>query len=74
VDRTWTTGIAWERFISLQGHNPLRCMHQAIRVGPLAVGERRQIRGRIYMFRGSKDDCLARFKSDLKLDVELVEE
>lgn len=60
-DRSWVTGIAWERFLSLQGHNPLRCMHQAVRVGPLRPGDRRTINGRIYLFPGSKEACLTRF-------------
>ena len=31
----WVTGIAWERFLSAQGHNPWSCMHLCINVGPL---------------------------------------
>ena len=63
-DKHWVMGIAWESFISAQGHNPWKCMHLSIRVGPLKQGEKKTIRGRIYLFKGSKEDCLRYFKRD----------
>lgn len=63
-DRKWITGIAWERFLSVQGHNPWHCMHVAVQVGPLRRGESRTIRGKIYLFEGSREDCYRRFKRD----------
>ncbi|MHC4191482.1 MAG: hypothetical protein ACYTBX_10065 [Planctomycetota bacterium] len=63
-DKQWVMGIAWESFISAQGHNPWKCMHLSVRVGPLKQGEKKTIRGRIYLFKGSKEDCLRYFKKD----------
>jgi hypothetical protein len=63
-DGKWTAGIAWERFLSAQGHNPWECMHLCVLVGPLKKGESRTIRGRIYLFQGTRDDCLARYRRD----------
>jgi len=63
-DRQWTMGIAWESFLSIQGHNPWNCMHLSVRVGPLKPGQSRTIRGRIYLIKGSKADCLHRFERD----------
>jgi len=63
-DKQWVMGIAWESFISAQGHNPWKCMHLSIRVGPLKQGEKKTIRGRIYLFKESKEDCLRYFKRD----------
>ncbi|MHC4626681.1 MAG: hypothetical protein ACYTDV_06840 [Planctomycetota bacterium] len=63
-NRRWTMGIAWESFISAQGHNPWRCMHLSIRVGPLKKGQTKTVHGRIYLLKGSKDDCLKQFKKD----------
>jgi hypothetical protein len=63
-DEKWTMGIAWESFISAQGHNPWKCMHLSIRVGPLKKGEKKTIRGRIYLLKGSKEDCLKQFRKD----------
>ena len=66
TDGKWVTGIAWEDFISSQGHNPWECMHLCVRVGPLKQGEERTIRGKIYLFEGDKDDLLARYRTDFE--------
>jgi hypothetical protein len=63
-DGRWVTGVAWEDFLSVQGHNPWSCLHACARVGPLKPGESRTIRGRLYLFRGTKEDCLAQFRRD----------
>ena len=63
TDGEWVTGIAWDRFLSAQGHNPWQCMHLCINVGPLKPGETRRINGRIYLFRGSRDELYKRHRS-----------
>lgn len=65
-DRKWVIGIAWESFLSAQGYNPWRCMHLSIRVGPLRMGETKTIRGKMYLFEGSKDDCFGLFNVDFR--------
>ena len=65
-DGRWVTGIAWERFLSAQGHNPWSCMHLAINVGPLRPQQSRTIHGRIYLFPGTREQCYERFQKDLK--------
>jgi len=62
-DGQWVTGIGWEDFLSTQGHNPWSCLHACIRVGPLQPGDSRTVRGRLFLFRGTKQDCLARFRT-----------
>jgi hypothetical protein len=57
-------GIAWDSFLSAQGHNPVRCMHLSVRVGPLRRGETKTVHGKIYLLKGSKDDCFKLFKED----------
>ncbi|MBK9170375.1 MAG: hypothetical protein IPM24_23335 [Bryobacterales bacterium] len=64
ADRTWVTGIGWEDFTSVQGHNPWSCLHASIRVGPLKPGESKTIRGRLFLFPGSRDECLTRFEKE----------
>ena len=66
LNNGWVTGIAWEDFISVQGHNPWRCMHLSVRVGPLKTGESKTIKGKIYLFKGSKEDCLNRYFKDFR--------
>ena len=67
-DKKWTMAIAWDAFLSAQGHNPWSCMHLSIRVGPLGKGQSKTISGRIYLIKGSKEDCLKLFKKDFKSD------
>jgi hypothetical protein len=63
-DGRWVTGIAWEDFLSAQGHNPWHCMHLGIRVGPLASGEARELRGRLYLMPGTKETCYEAFRQE----------
>jgi hypothetical protein len=67
-DGKWVTAIAWEDFLSVQGNNPWDCMHLCVRVGPLAPQKRKTIRGKIYLMRGSKEDCLGRFSKDFRIE------
>lgn len=60
----WVAGIAWEEFLSSQGHNPWSCMHLSVNVGPLKPGESKTIRGRMYLFPGTRDECLKRFRTE----------
>jgi hypothetical protein len=61
TDGRWVTGIAWDRFLSAQGHNPWECMHLSARVGPLKPEEMRTVAGRIWLFEGTKEELLRRF-------------
>jgi hypothetical protein len=63
-DGRWVAGIAWEHFLSVQAHNPMRCMHLCVRLGPLRRGESRTIRGRIYLLEGTKEDVLQRYREE----------
>ena len=63
-DGGWVTGIAWERFFSVQGHNPWNCMHLSIQLGPLARGERRVVRGKLYLLRGGAAELLEQYYRD----------
>jgi hypothetical protein len=63
-NKQWVMGIAWDSFLSAQGHNPWNCMHLSIRVGPLKRGEKKRVRGRIYLFEGSKEDCLRIYEEE----------
>jgi hypothetical protein len=63
-DGAWTTGIAWDRFLYVQAGNPYRCMHMPLRVGPLAKGETATLRGRIWLFKGSPNECFKRYQAE----------
>jgi len=64
TDGQWVTGIAWERFLSAQGHNPWECMHLCVLVGPLKKGQTRTVYGRIHLFKGDREECLRRYRGD----------
>ena len=64
-DHQWVTGIGWEDYLSVQGHNPWACMHACVRVGPLKRGEKKTVRGRLYLFEGDRHDCLAKWRKAL---------
>jgi len=63
-DRTQTMAIVWEDFMTAQGHNPWKCMHLSVRVGPLNPKESKTIRGKMYLFNGTKEDLLIKLKTD----------
>jgi hypothetical protein len=58
----WTAGVAWEDWLAVQAHNPWLCLHVATKVGPLARGERRVVRGRLWLFPGDAAEGLRRFR------------
>ena len=66
-DKEWVCGIAWEDFLSVQGHNPWQCMHLSVCVGPLAPDNSKSIRGKIYLMQGSKQDLLDRYREDFEV-------
>lgn len=66
-DRTQVMAIVWEDFLSAQGHNPWKCMHLSVRVGALKRGESKTVRGKAYLFDGTKEDFLKRMETDFSL-------
>jgi len=70
ADGRWVTGIGWEDYLSVQGHNPWSCMHVAVRVGPLPPNSSKTIRGRIYLFQGTTAECWRRARRDLRISGE----
>ena len=65
-DGRWVTGIAWDDYLSVQGHNPWNCMHACIRVGPLKPKQSKTVRGKLYLLPGARQECLARFREDFR--------
>ena len=61
-DNRWVTGVGWEDYLSVQGHNPWSCMHACVRAGPLAPGQSKTVRGKLYLFRGTVAECVRRFQ------------
>jgi len=63
-DGKWVAGIGWSDFMTVQGHNPWNCMHVGVRVGGLKRSKTRKVRGRLYLFKGTKEELVERFLED----------
>jgi len=70
-DGKWVTGIGWEDYLSVQGHNPWSCRHVAVRMGPLQPNRSKTVRGRLYLFEGTTTECWRRLERDLKVSRKL---
>lgn len=64
----WSCGVAWEDWLGVQAHNPWLCMHIATRVGPLAPGASRRIRGRLVLLEGGREAVLERLRAPWDAD------
>ncbi len=63
ADEKWLFGTAWEPYQELfQG--VARCLHSDFRVGGLQPGEKREIRGKIYVVPNDTAALLARYEKD----------
>ena len=62
-DETMILAVAWEPYQEIfQG--VITCMHNDFRIGGLAPGETKVIRGRMYLVPASEEKLLARFRKD----------
>ncbi len=66
TDGVYVVAVAWEDAISVQGHNPYCCMHLSIRVGGLKPGESKTVRGKMYLFKGKKEDSMKLLDKDFE--------
>jgi hypothetical protein len=64
VEGTWLCGIYWEGTSHVTDHHPADCLHTIVNVGNIPPHSQRAIRGKIYWFKGSKDDLLKRWRRD----------
>jgi hypothetical protein len=63
-DGKTVAGMYWERSARVSTHYPADCLHALVDLGPAAGSQPRVVRGKIYWFKGTKDDLLARWKRD----------
>ncbi len=54
----------WERTLLVSNRHPADCVHAWVDVGPLAAGQSRIVRGKVYFFQGSKEDLLEHWRRD----------
>ena len=63
---TWISGIYWQGTSHVTDHHPADCLHSIVNVGNIPSFSKRAIHGKIYWFKGSKEDLLEKFKKDFK--------
>jgi len=64
VEGKWICGIYWEGTSHVTNHHPADCLHAIVNVGNVPAHSKRSIRGKIYWFKGSKNDLLTKWRTD----------
>ncbi|HEX9971408.1 MAG TPA: hypothetical protein VGD14_04995 [bacterium] len=66
VDGKSVAGMYWERTTGVSNHHPADCLHSFIDLGPVKPGEKNILHGKLYWFKGNKDDLLRHWQKDFK--------
>ncbi len=66
LDSSSVAGMYWERTVRISNHHPADCLHAYVDLGPVRPGERKIVHGKMYWFRGNKDDILQHWQRDFK--------
>ena len=61
---TWLSGIYWENTSHVTNHHPADCLHAIVNIGNIPANSKRAVRGKIYWFKGSKEDLTRKFQED----------
>ena len=64
LDRTYTSGMYWERTAYISNRHPADCLHASIDFGPLDAGQSRTVHGKFYFIEGAKEDLLDVWRRD----------
>lgn len=64
TDGKSVAGMYWERAARVATHYPADCLHALVDLGSAPAGKPPVVRGKIYWFKGTKDDLLAHWKKD----------
>ncbi len=59
-------GMYWERTIMVSNHHPADCIHSFVDLGPVMPGEKNVVHGKLYWFKGNKNDFLFHWQQDFK--------
>jgi hypothetical protein len=56
--QTLSSGMYWERTLSISNRHPADCLHALVNFGPLPAGGKRTIYGKFYWIQGDREDLL----------------
>ncbi|UCH63109.1 MAG: carbon-nitrogen hydrolase family protein [Fidelibacterota bacterium] len=63
-DGNWICGIYWENTSHVTNHHPADCLHPIVNIGNIPPRSKRALRGKIYWFKGNKNDLYEHFQAD----------
>lgn len=66
ISNTWVCGIVWEQTSHVTAHHPADCLHSIVNIGNIPPNSRKAFRGKIYWFKGTKDDLNNHYKNDFE--------
>jgi len=64
ISNTWVCGIVWEQTSHVSDHHPADCLHSIVNIGNIPPYSKKTIRGKIYWFKGTKNDLLNHYRAD----------
>jgi predicted amidohydrolase len=62
----WICGISWENTSHVTDHHPADCIHSIVNIGNIPPYSLRSIRGKIYWFKGTKDNLYTHYQNDFE--------
>ena len=64
IDGFWVCGIHWQNTSHVTDHHPADCLHAIINIGNIPPHSKRAIRGKIYWFKGTRDQLYEHYRQD----------
>ena len=64
LEGNWICGIYWQGTSHVTNHHPADCLHAIVNIGNIPPHSKRAIRGKIYWFKGIKDDLHKKWRKD----------
>ena len=62
--KSWVCGIYWQNTSHVTNHHPADCLHSIIDIGNIPPHSKKAFYGKIYWFKGSKDDLFQHLRND----------
>ena len=60
----WQAAVAWDHYLTAEGNNPRDCCHLGPLIGPLAPGESKVLKGKIYIVKATKEELFEMYLRD----------
>ena len=64
LNGNWVSGLFWENTSHITNHHPADCLHAIVNIGNIPPYSKRVLKGKIYWFKGTKDDLFEKWQND----------